>query len=80
MKYPRVPDARAVLSPRTAQERALLFEAGLQEMERHRDELIAACAVLRRLMENEQKIADMEFQPPSTTDTCVSPPPQKEEQ
>lgn len=53
---------------------------GLQEMERHRDDLIAACAVLRRMMENERKIADLEAQPPSMADTGVSPPPQKEEQ
>lgn len=54
------PDARAVLCPHTAEERAELYSAALREMEQQRDDLIAACLTLRRMVDNERKIAARE--------------------
>lgn len=59
-KYPPFVSAAQIVSARTAEARALLYEAALRELEEHRDDLIAACATLRRLMETEQRIAARE--------------------
>lgn len=51
--------ARAVLNPSTPEHRAALWEAALREMEERRDELIAACVTLKRLLETERKLAGL---------------------